>query len=79
MTDWGAPDSRENQSIRQIYSPEASDEAAKLTVFLAKGGWWCRIDKPGWFMERGPYCFKWQARMAFPIQRWRFAWPEPYC
>ena len=44
--------------------------AAPHTVFRGLGGWWCRIDRPGWRMERGPYFFKWMAEMAFPIQQW---------
>jgi len=41
-----------------------------ITVYAGRGGWWSRLDKPGSFMERGPYRFKWMARLAFPIQRW---------
>ena len=41
-----------------------------VTTFYGKGGFWARIDKPGSFMERGPYCFRWMAALAFPIQRW---------
>lgn len=41
-----------------------------LQVFGGNGGWWCRIDKPGYLMERGPYPFRWMALLAFPIQRW---------
>lgn len=39
--------------------------------------WYARIERPGVidehpaeFMERGPYPFKWMAKLAFPIQRW---------
>jgi hypothetical protein len=41
-------------------------------VSLGRGGWWCRIDAPerSERMDRGPYWFRWMARMAFPIQRW---------
>jgi hypothetical protein len=42
----------------------------RVQVFHTSSGWWARIKKHGWFMERGPYRFKWMARMAFPIQRW---------
>lgn len=42
----------------------------KVRVFEGNGGWWCRIEKPGRFMERGPYPFRWMATLAFPIQRW---------
>ena len=41
-----------------------------VTVSLGNGGWWARIEKPGSFMERGPYPFYWMAAMAFPIPRW---------
>lgn len=42
------------------------------SVQLARGGWWARLDAPGWFMTRGPYCWRWQAKLAFPIQRWNW-------
>lgn len=41
-----------------------------VKVTLGNGGWWARIDKPGLFMERGPYRYRWMAAAAFPIQRW---------
>lgn len=40
------------------------------TVRQGLGGWWGRLDKPGLFMERGPYRFRWMAALSFPIQRW---------
>lgn len=41
-----------------------------LTIRAGNGGWWATIEKPGWRMDRGPYWFKWMARLAFPINRW---------
>ncbi len=41
-----------------------------VKVHWGRGGWWARMDKPGWFQERGPYPFYWMASLAFPIQRW---------
>ena len=61
-------------NVQRVYSPEAgdTDTARSVHVFIGNGGWWCRIEKPGWFMERGPYRFKWMAAMAFPILRWNW-------
>lgn len=50
--------------------PERMTRSRKVNVFTGKGGWWARIEKPGWFMERGPYRYRWMAALAFPIQRW---------
>jgi hypothetical protein len=41
-----------------------------LSVFSGKGGWWARLEKPGYMMDHGPYPFRWMAKQAFPIQRW---------
>jgi hypothetical protein len=38
-------------------------------TFLGHGGWWGRVDKAGWYMERGPYRFRWMAQLSFPIIR----------
>lgn len=42
-------------------------------------GWWAElntIDGSHYNMWRGPYWFKWQAKNAFPIQRWTFSNPN---
>lgn len=45
-------------------------------VYSTRAGWWARIENPerpaheGQRMDRGPYFFKWMAKLAFPIQRW---------
>lgn len=43
---------------------------SRVTASYGRGGWWARIDAPGWRMDRGPYCFRWMALAAFPVQRW---------
>ncbi len=40
------------------------------SVFWGRGGWWGRLDRPGWFMERGPYRWRWMAALSFPLSRW---------
>lgn len=44
------------------------------SVYLAKGGWWGRLDGNSyplgnWRMDRGPYPFRWMAALSFPFQR----------
>lgn len=41
-----------------------------MTIYRGHGGWWCKLTKKNYFMERGPYRYRWMARMAFPISRW---------
>jgi hypothetical protein len=56
--------------MRRIWGAFGDATMRVVQVFLGNGGWWARIDKPGSFMERGPYRFWWVAKLAFPIQRW---------
>jgi len=45
-----------------------------FSVSYGKGGWWAHIEGHAyplgaWRMDRGPYRFKWMAKLAFPIER----------
>lgn len=39
------------------------------SVFRGTQGWYGLLERPGQFMERGPYRFEWMARLSFPIIR----------
>jgi hypothetical protein len=40
------------------------------SVYRGRGGrWWAKLEKAGWRMDRGPYRFRWMAKMSFPIYR----------
>lgn len=63
-----------------IDQPSAIIEQVKsekrVTVHHGFGGWWAHIEGHGypfgaWRMDSGPYPFKWMAKLAFPIERWR--------
>lgn len=62
---WRAP----NIALKRDKRDE-EDEMTTHRTFAGNGGWWGRLEKPGWFMERGPYPFRWMAELSFPISRW---------
>ncbi len=47
----------------------------RFSVHYGRGGWWAHIEGHAypfgaWRMDRGPYPFRWMAKLEFPIERW---------
>lgn len=47
----------------------------KVRTYSGNFGWWARIEGHGypfgnWFINSGPYPFRWMAKLSFPILRW---------